>query len=84
MTGPAVPGPAVGGVAPTLLDIYTRQVEMGGQLDLINLRLAAVPDHEQRLRALEAARWRLAGVAVGVSAVVSAAGTWLGVLLARH
>lgn len=70
-----VPGPAS---TVTLLDIYTRQVEMNAQLAVIHEQLRAIPDHENRLRALETAmpdgassrmavleqfRWKIAGVA---------------------
>jgi hypothetical protein len=68
----------------TLLDIYTRQIEMAGQLTLINDRLNAIPDHEQRIRVLEASRARLYGAAVTLSVVGSAAGTWIGIVLGHH
>jgi hypothetical protein len=68
----------------TLLDIYTRQIEMGGQLTLINERLNAIPDHENRIRALEASKAKLYGAAVTLSVGGSAAGTWIGIILAHR
>jgi hypothetical protein len=68
----------------TLLDIFTRQIEMTGKLELIQDRLNAIPDHEQRIRVLEASRARLYGAAVTLSVVGSAAGTWIGIVVSHH
>ena len=68
----------------TLLDIYTRQVEMGAQLAVIHEQLKAIPDHEKRIRVLEAAKAKLIGAAVAISAVISAGGTWLGYAVTHH
>jgi hypothetical protein len=68
----------------TLLDIYTRQIEIGATLAVIREQLKAVSDHEQRIRRLEASRAKLVGAAVAVSATVSALGAWVGILLAHH
>jgi len=68
----------------TLLDIYVRQMEISVTLAVIHEQLKAVPDHEQRLRRLEASRAKLVGAAVAVSATVSALGTWLGLVLTQH
>jgi hypothetical protein len=68
----------------TLLDIYTRQMEISAALAVIHEQLKAVPDHEQRIRRLEASRAKLVGAAVAVSATVSALGTWLGLVIAHH
>lgn len=68
----------------TLLDIYTRLAKISGGLDVIHEQLKDIPDHEQRLRRLEASRAKLIGAAVAVSATVSALGTWLGLVLAHH
>jgi len=68
----------------TLLDIYTRQMEIGAALAVIHEQLKAVPDHEQRIRHLEASRAKLVGAAMAVSATVSALGTWLGLVVAHH
>ena len=68
----------------TLLDIFTRQIEMGASLAIIGEQLKAVADHEQRIRGLEASRAKLIGAAVAVSATVSALGTWLGLVIGRH
>lgn len=82
MTVPAQPMVA----APvTLLDIYTRQVEMGAQLGVIHEQLrTTIPDHEQRIRVLEAARWKIVGGTVVISALVSSAGTWVAIVVGRH
>lgn len=79
MTAPPLPSAPV-----TLLDIYTRQVEMGAQLAVIHEQLKAIPDHEMRLRILESSRSKLLGAAIAVSAIVSALGTWIGLALTHH
>lgn len=68
----------------TLLDIYTRQMEVSAALAVIHEQLKTVPDHEQRIRRLEASRAKLVGAAVAISATVSALGTWLGLVVAHH
>jgi hypothetical protein len=68
----------------TLLDIFTRQMEMSAALAVIHEQLKAVPDHEQRIRRLETSRAKLVGAAVAISATVSALGTWLGLVVAHH
>lgn len=68
----------------TLLDVYTRQVEMGATLAVIHEQLKAIPDHEARIRILEASRSKLIGAAVAVSAAVSGVGTWLGIVLTHR
>ena len=65
----------------TLLDIYTRQVEFAGQLALINERLAAIPDHEHRIRRLETFRAKTHGIAVTVSLLAGLFSGGLGYLL---
>lgn len=68
-------------VAPTLLDIYTRQIEMGGQLGIISKQLEAIPDHEQRIRALERFRFTLAGLSTIGGIAAGLAGYWIGHVL---
>jgi hypothetical protein len=70
--------------AVTVLDVYTKQVEMGAQLAVIGEQLKAIPDHEARIRVLEANRSKLIGATVAVSALVSAAGTWLGFMVTHR
>lgn len=41
-------------------------------------------DHEMRLRALESFRWKLTGIALGMSAISGAAAAWLEIVLTRH
>lgn len=55
--------------------------EMGAQLAVISTQLQAIPDHEQRLRALERARWPLPAVSA-LCAVVAVIATV--VEYARH
>jgi hypothetical protein len=68
----------------TLLDIYTRQVEMGAQLAVIGEQLKQLPDHEQRIRVLEASRARLAGACVAVGAVAGGAAGWVALVLTHR
>lgn len=52
MTSPVMPSSSV-----TVLDVYTKQVEMNAQLGSLNEQLkVTLPDHENRIRALE--KWR--------------------------
>ena len=84
MTAALPPQPPMPVAPVTLLDIYTRQVEMGAQLAVIHEQLKAIPDHEQRIRILEASRARLFGAAAAISVFISAAGTWIGVIVTRR
>jgi hypothetical protein len=68
----------------TLLDIYTRQMEIGASLAVIHEQLKAVRDHEERIRRLEASRAKLVGATFAVSATVSALGTWVGLVVVHH
>jgi hypothetical protein len=68
----------------SLLDIYTRQIEISAALAVVHEQLKTVPDHEQRIRRLEASRAKLVGAAVAVSATVSALGTWIGLVAVHH
>jgi hypothetical protein len=45
-----------------------------GKIDSIGDRLT---DHEGRLRSLEGSRWKLMGIAAGVSAAASVAWKWV-------
>lgn len=64
-----------------LLDVFTRQVEVDANLDVVNEQLK---DHESRLRVLESTRSWMIGAAVAISAVVSGLGTWIGLALIHH
>lgn len=68
----------------TLLDIYTRQVEMGAQLAVIAEQLKQLPDHENRLRVLEASRARLTGVCVTLAAITGGGAGWVALAVTRH
>lgn len=52
--------------------------KMQASLAVITEKLTDLPDHEARIRVLEAAMWRIIGAALGVSAVTSAIGAWIG------
>jgi hypothetical protein len=78
------PSPVVPQAPVTILDVYTKQIELAGDLKLIRQQLEAIPDHEGRIRRLEDARAKMIGAAVAVSALVSGLGTWIGVVLTRH
>lgn len=68
----------------TILDVFTKQVEMGAQLAVIHEQLKALPDHEQRIRALETAKAKLYGAAAAISMIVSGLATWIGIVVTRH
>jgi hypothetical protein len=70
--------------APAMLDIYSRQMEINAALAVIHEQLKAIPDHEQRIRCLEASRAKLIGAAMAASAIVSAIGTWIGLAVTHH
>jgi len=59
-------------------------MEISAALAVIHVQLKTVPDHEERIRRLEASRAKLVGAAVAVSATVSTLGTWLGLVVAHH
>lgn len=82
MTAP--PAPIIPQAPVTILDIYTKQIELSGDMKLIRQQLDAIPDHEGRIRRLEEARAKIIGAAMTVSAVVSGLGTWIGITLTRH
>ena len=54
-----------------LVDVFAKQIEMGAQLAVITEQLKQIPDHEQRIRALE--RWRYSLPLAMVAGVGSAA-----------
>ncbi len=83
MTAP-LPAPVIPASPVTILDVYTKQVELGAQLAVIHEQLKAIPDHEARIRRLEEAKARIYGAALAISLIVSAAGTWIGVMVTRH
>ena len=82
-----------------LAQILVEQGKQGTQLAVISEQLKAVPDHEARLRAVEAqipphleervgsletSRAKLLGMAAAASLIASAGGTWVGLLIAHH
>lgn len=58
--------------------------EMGEKLAAIGEQLKAIPDHELRIRALETSKSKIIGAAIAVSVVISAGGTWVGLLITRR
>jgi len=84
VTTPQPPQAPLAAAPVTILDVFTKQVEMGAQLAVIHEQLKAIPDHEARIRVLEASRSKMMGAAAAVAALVSAGGTWIGVVVTRH
>lgn len=89
----STPGPALPAVDPgaILAQILVEQGKTSTQLAVISEQLKAVPDHENRLRALETSHNKLAGAAATskiwatvISATVTAAGSWIGFLVTHH
>jgi hypothetical protein len=68
----------------TIADVYVKQIEINGQLEVIREQLKDLPDHEKRIRTLETARAKLIGASAAVSAFVSGAATWVGLVVTRH
>jgi len=77
----ALPAPLIPQAPVTILDVYTKQIELAGDIKLIRQQLDAIPDHENRIRRLEDARAKMIGAAIAVSALVSGLGTWIGFVL---
>jgi hypothetical protein len=75
--------PAAAESGAILSQILLKQGEMGIQLAVISEQLKAVPDHENRLRALETARSKMLGACIGISVVISTLGTWIGFIVHR-
>ena len=76
------PGPAVIQMATvSLVDVFTKQIEMQGQLAVIHEKLADIPDHEARLRVLETTRARLYGACILLGAVAGTAAAWVTLLV---
>jgi hypothetical protein len=72
-------------VAPvTLLDVFAKQVEMGAQLAIIHEQLRTIPDHEARIRVLEAAHSKVFGAAVVLGALAGGGAGWIALAIARH
>jgi len=54
------------------------------QLAAINEKLADLPDHETRLRVLEAGRAKTAGAAVALGTICGGGAGWIALLMSRH
>ena len=80
----AAPLPPMAQAPVTILDVYTKQVEMGGQLAVIGEQLKAIPDHENRLRALEAAKAKIWGAAAVIGAICGGGAGWIALAVTRR
>lgn len=67
----------------SVLDIFAKVVEIQVELAKVNERLQDIPDHEVRLRVLEAAKAKIYGGAAVLGAAAGAGASWI-LLLARH
>jgi hypothetical protein len=63
---------------------YEPLLELSNELAVIREKLKAVPDHEQRIRRLEASRAKQIGAAITVSATAGSLGTWLTLVVVHH
>lgn len=79
-----VPAPLPAAATVSMLDVFAKIVEMHATLAVISEQLKQLPDHEQRLRALEAARARLAGACLTVSALAGGGAGWAALALSRR
>lgn len=78
MTMPAAPAVPAEGM---LAQILVKQGEMGEKLAVISTKLDDLPDHEQRIRALERFRFTLAGLSIVGGIIAGAVGYWIGHVL---
>jgi len=60
------------------------QVEMGAQLAVIHEQLKAIPDHEQRIRVLEAAKAKMIGASLVIGALGGGAASWIALPVTRR
>lgn len=63
-----------------LVDVFAKQIEMSAQLAVLGEQMKQLPDHEARLRVLERFRFTV----LGAAALISALGTWVGILLSHR
>jgi hypothetical protein len=82
--GPAVPPGMLPVATVSVLDVFTKVVEMQVELAKINERLADVPDHEVRLRVLEQAKAKVYGGAAVIAAVMGSGAGWVVLAVAHH
>ena len=68
----------------TIVDVFAKQIEMGAQLLVIHEQLKQLPDHEQRLRALEAAKAKIWGAAAVLGAICGGGAGWIALAVARR
>ena len=82
----AIPAPP--GMLPvatvSVLDVFSKVVEMQVELAKINERLADVPDHEVRLRVLEQAKAKVYGGAAVIAAVMGSGAGWVVLAVTHH
>lgn len=60
-----------------ILDLYKMLIDIQAQMAVMNEKLADIPDHELRIRALERARFTLVGVALTLGALAGTLSAWL-------
>lgn len=68
----------------SVLDVFTRVVEMQVELATIRAALADLPDHEVRLRVLESAKAKVYGAAIALGAVAGGGASWIALALAHR
>lgn len=78
------PGPLPAAATVSMLDVFAKVVEMHATLAVISEQLKQLPDHEQRLRILEAARARLAGASLVIGALAGGGAGWVAIALSRR
>lgn len=68
----------------TIAQVLIKLGEMGTQLAVIQAGMAALPDHENRLRVLERGQNRAFGWALGAGSVSGISAGIISALLTRH
>lgn len=68
----------------SIVEIFTKVVEIQVELGKINERLNDIPDHEARLRIVEQTRARLYGGCVVIGTIAGGGAGWLAVALAHR
>jgi hypothetical protein len=79
------PPPAVLPVATvSVLDVFTKVIEIQLQLAKIQEQLADLPDHEVRLRMLEQAKAKMYGGAAVIAAIMGSGAGWVVLAVSHH
>lgn len=80
MTAPSPPAASADISAQILFELG----KLSTQIAVMDEKLKDLPDHESRIRMLENAKAKLYGGVIAVSALISGAGTWIGIVVSRH